>query len=110
MKTVYEAYKEASEDINIQENKRIVIESKDPDYCYWFAIMIPRSNIKAHEEVILKNKNPYDCYRFARDVKDSNKEELLKVVLESGDEYWINRFLERVDFDKEKFADYLLFI
>ena len=110
MKTAKEAYKEAYRGINIKKNEKIVLESKDPHYCYWFVRDISRANIKALEEIVLESKDPYYCYWFARDVKKSNKEALFKVILEYGDKDWINNFLEKVDFDKEKYINYLLFI
>jgi len=45
-----------------------------------------------------------------RCIPGANKEELFKVVLESGDKDWINSFLKDVDFDKQKYINYLLFI
>jgi len=110
MKTVYQAYKEAREGINIKKNEKIILESKNIDYCYEFARDVPGANIKAFEEVILEIKDPYWCYSFAKYLKGSNKEELFKVILESGNKFWINRFLEDVEFNKEKFANYILFI
>jgi len=110
MKVAQVAYYEAYRGINIQDNEKIVLESKDLEYCYWFARYVPLANIKAFEEAILENKDHSWCYFFAKDVKESNKEELFKVVLESGDKDYINNFLKYIDFNKEKFADYLLFI
>jgi len=86
------------------------LESKITHYCYYFAREINGANIKALEEIVLESKDPYYCYWFARDVKKSNKEALFKVILEYGDKDWINNFLEKVDFDKEKYINYLLFI
>jgi len=110
MKNLEDVYLEARRGINIQENEKIILESKDLYYCYCFAWIIKEANIKAHEKVVLESKNSNYCYAFARYIKGSNKEELFKLVLESGDKYWINKFLEEVDFDKEKFVNYLLFI
>ena len=83
MKTAKEAYWESIKGINIKENERIVIESKDLGYC---------------------------CL-FAKDILErADKEELIKVVLESGNKDWINAFIEDIEFDKEKFVNYILFI
>jgi len=82
MKTVHKAYHEALEGINIQEN----------------------------EKIVLKSKNCYYCYGFAKYVLGANKEKLFKVILESGDKDWINYFLKHVNFDKKKYINYLLFI
>jgi len=111
MKTTCEAYSEACKGINIKENERIVLESKDSESCCWFAKDVKGANIKAHEQIILESKSYYYyCYNFARYVPESNKEELFKVILESEDRNWINIFLEYVEFNKEKFINYLLFI
>jgi len=91
MKTAEEAHWEAAyECINIKENEKIVLESKDPHYCYWFAIYVPGTNIKELEEAILESKNTEYCYRFARDVIEANKEALFKVILEYEDKDCIN--------------------
>jgi len=58
----------------------------------------------------MKSKNGWNCFMFATNVENSNKEELFKVVLEYGDKGCINAFLKNIDFDKDKFKIYLLFI
>jgi len=110
MKTTEQAYKQARKGINIKKNEEIILKSKNPQYCYSFARHIFGANIKAHEKVILESKNIACCCIFALDIKESNKEDLFKVVLESGDKDWINIFIKTIDFDKEKYINYLLFI
>jgi len=110
MKTAEEAYEEAIKGINIQENENIVLKIKDHHYSYLFARDVPRANIKSHEKIILESKDLYCCYWFAKDVKESNKEYLFKVVLESGNKNYISAFLKYIDFNKDKYINYLLFI
>jgi len=110
MKTAKEAYWEALKGINIKENEKIVLESKDIHYCCCFARNIFQANTKPFEELILERKECWYCYWFAKYVKESNRENLFKVILESGHGDCINNFLKNVEFNKEKFANYLLFI
>jgi len=110
MKTIYEAYNEACRGINIKENEKIVLECKNIHMCYKFALDVPGANIEAHEKIIIENKSPMYCYFFAKYAKNSNKEELFKVILEFGELVHIRMYLENINFDKEKYINYLLFI
>jgi len=81
------AYYNAFFKIDVKENEKIVLESKDTNWCYEFAKNIPGADIKAHEQIILELKNGYYCFIFARDIPGADIEAHEKVILELKDLY-----------------------
>jgi len=62
---------------------------------------------------VIESKDPCYAYTIARDfayLEEEYKEELFKIVFESGNKYYLELFLEYVEFNREKFENYLLFI
>lgn len=56
------------------------------------------ANAKALEQVVIESKNPEYCYLFAREVESANIKELKKVVIDGNDPEWCyNRFVECVE-------------
>jgi hypothetical protein len=98
------------ETANIKAHEKVILNSKDPHYCYLFARDIYNANIKGHEKIILDSRNTYYCYLFARDIFNSNKDSLFKTILESKDLDYIKHFYDNIDFDKAKYNNLLLFI
>ena len=106
MKTLQQAYYEASNGLNIAENEQIVLAGKNTKWCFYFALNIPEANIKAHEEIVIVSKDPHICFCFAKHIKGTNKQLLSKVVLESLNEKYIKLFYNNIDFDKTKYESY----
>ena len=66
-------------------HEKVVIESKNAMWNYYFALYIKRANIKAHEKVVLESKEPEWNYYFARDVKGADVMAHGRVIIESKD-------------------------
>jgi|688.fasta_scaffold1107748_2 hypothetical protein len=100
----------SNKDANIKAHEKIIIDSKDPEYCYGFARYISEENLKEIQNVIVNSKNAQYCYFFALDIEDSDKQLLSEVVLKSRDVYWIQEFYKHINFDKTKYETLMLFI
>ena len=75
-----------------------------------FVKHVKHADVNKAERLVL-NYNDYQIiYYFAGYIKQSNKEKLFRKLLELNDLCYIKRFLEDIDFDKEKYKDLLLFI
>ena len=67
----------------------------------------------ADDKLKAKEKELFDRMQEVEAEKSSvrkTKEELFKIVLEFGDKKYINYFIKDVEFDKENYINYLLFI
>jgi hypothetical protein len=88
-----------------------VLSLNDPYLSYFYCINnLDTANIKAHERIIIDSKHPYYCYWFALDIEHSNKQLLFEIILASGNLYFINFFYENVDFDKTKYENLMMFV
>lgn len=76
--------------------EQVVLESKNPELSYKYALNIKRANIKGHEQVILDSDSAKWCYKFAKDIKNANVKALELVVFNSNDLEIITQFAENI--------------
>ena len=107
--TAYSAYNKALNGINVKENEKIVLECKT-FWSYDFALKIPETDIKNHEQIILELKNPLFCFYFAKDIPGANIEEHFKAVLNSENKYWLDLFIKLINYKGTKIEEWLLYI
>lgn len=72
--------------------EQVVLESKNPELSYKYALNIEGANIKGHEQVILDSGNVEWCYKFAKDIKNANVKALEQVVFNSNNLEYITLF------------------
>jgi hypothetical protein len=95
----------------MNKEEQEILNLNDPCQSYWCCYFNQNTaNIKAHEEIVFNSKDPEWCYFFARNIENSNKELLFEVVLQSGDLKCIMAFYKLIDFDKTKYETLMLFL
>jgi hypothetical protein len=99
-----------SQTANIKAHEKIIIDSKDAEFCCAFARYISCEKLKELQQIVLDSMNPYYCYLLALDLKGSDNQLLFEAVLKSKDMYWIQEFYQNIDFDKSKYENLMLFI
>ena len=72
--------------------EQVVLEAKNPELSYKYALNIKGANIKKHEQVILDSNNAEWCYKFAKDIKNANVKALELVVYNSNNLEFITLF------------------
>ena len=72
--------------------EQVVLEAKNPELSYKYALNIEGANIKGHEQVILDSGNVKWCYKFAKDIKKANVKALEQVVFNSNNLEYITLF------------------
>lgn len=85
----YNVYKGRNYDIDLEQ---VVLEAKNPELSYKYALNIEGANIKGHEQVILDSGNVKWCYKFAKDIKGANVKALELVVFNSNNLEIITKF------------------
>ena len=85
----YNVYKGRNYDIDLEQ---VVLEAKNPELSYKYALNIEGANIKGHEQVILDSGNVKWCYKFAKDIKKANVKALELVVFNSNNLEYITLF------------------
>jgi hypothetical protein len=80
--------------INVKGLEHVVIDSRDPEICTYFAHYVKASYIDVDrlQQVVVESKNPQWCYLFAKTVAGANINVLRRCVESTGNKKWITAF------------------
>lgn len=95
---------------NIEKDK---IKHKKYEYLFniiEFVKHVKYADVNKAEKLVLDYNDPQIICYFAYYINQSNKEKLFRKLLELNNIRHIERFLEEIEFDKERYKDLLLFI
>ena len=77
---------------DINKFKKVVVESKDPEYCYRYAKDVPGIDRKDLEQTVVESENlPYN-YLYAKEIEDADLKCHYQVFLENGNVADLNQF------------------
>jgi len=99
-----------SSEIDHDRLKEEIINTKNLIYIFLICYLLHYDSFCKVEDIVIESKDLYQIYKFAKYFEKINKEKLFSAMLEYGSEYWIKKFLEEIEFNKDKFKNYLLFI
>jgi len=77
---------------DIERLQEVVIQSGNIEWCYNFAQYVPCADIERLQEVVIQSNDPYWCYKFAYYVPGADIQRLQKIVIQSKDPEWCYRF------------------
>jgi hypothetical protein len=83
--------------IDVEKNQDIIIDSKNFDFVFSFALHVKNANIKALQQVILDSNDQYICYWFASNIKGADIEKLSEVVFKGVYSHYIEWFALHVE-------------
>lgn len=85
---IYKIAKLGLKSTNIQKLGQVIIDSKDPEWNFYFARDIKGADVLAHGQVVIASKDPELNYLFARDVKGADILAHAQILYEENQYYF----------------------